>query len=700
MIQKMRSLHVPGELLVRLKPSTRVSLTPQDSPFEGLGEVAARYPLGGAPTLAADSYSSSEILRLKLDDQSEDKLEAAIGKLSKDPRVEYAVTNDILRTFDQDDPAPTPTKPAPPESTPAPPAEAPTPPSGGVRPNDLDPKLYGMERISAPLGWADTSGNRNTAPLVAIIDSGSDYNHPDLAANIWTNPAETPNGKDDDGNGVIDDIHGYNAAGKNGDPMDSGTHGTHVAGTVGAVGNNGQGVTGVAWQARLMPVKFIEGGFGDTADAIAALAYADAHGARITQNSWGGSNANQALVDALKASPALHICAAGNDGNDSDVKPLYPAAYPLDNILAVAATDADDQLAKFSNYGIGAVDLAAPGVKIYSSIPGGEYGFKSGTSMATPHVSGAASVVLNKFPDLTNQQLKDRLMFSTDRLPQLEGKVASGGRLNLARALENDQVAPGAVSDLRAGAITPTNVELQWKSSGDDGALGQAAAYEIAYSDKPFTADDLKNQPQVYSAPPKPSGEDEKVSFELTPSASARHLFVAMRAVDNVGNRSELRTTEVNVPAAHVAFEDAPGNWTTEGDWGREVVDGRGEVWSDSPGGFYKGGQNASLTSKPFSLADYKSAKLQFECRHDLEINFDKIFLEARTGGEDGKWTEMKSFNLLQGWHKEELDLAPYLGRPDLQLRFRLKTDTDVMLDGFQFDRLVVTGEPKQQETP
>ncbi len=675
MIRKQRSTHVPGELLVRLKPQAQVQVNSSaQSPFENLGKVAARYPLGGQPSVS-DTFSSSEILHLKLDDQSQESMDRALESLHHDPRVSYAVTNDIVSTFDQ------------------------APPAGQkreVRPNDLHPELYGMERISAPQGWADTSGDRSRAPLVGIIDSGTDYTHPDLAANIWTNPKEVANGVDDDGNGIIDDIHGYNAPEKNGDPSDSGTHGTHVAGTVGAVGNNGLGVAGVAWQANLMPLRFISGGFGTMADAIAALSYGDAHGVRITQNSWGGGNPNQALVDALKASPALHICAAGNDGNNSDIKPLFPAAYPLDNILAVAATDHNDQMAEFSNFGKASVDLAAPGVKTYSTVPGGEYGFKSGTSMATPHVSGAASLVLTKFPDLTNEQLKDRLMFSTDRLDHLEDKVASGGRLNLARALENDRVLPGAVSDLKSSKADARSVEIQWKASGDDGGLGQAAAYEIAYSNEPFTAEEFKSKPQVYTRAPKAPGSQESASFDLTPSAAERDLFVAVRSVDNVGNRSPISTLQVTVPAAHVAFEDAPENWSAQGDWGREVVEGRGEVWSDSPGGFYRRDQMASLTSKSFSLKDFESAQLQFDCRHDLEINFDKIFLEARTGGQDNEWDELKNFNLLDGWHTESIDLTQYAGKDDVQLRFRLKTDGDVFKDGFQFDRFVVTGEPTQ----
>jgi subtilisin family serine protease len=673
MLAKLRPNHVPGELLVRLKPHSQIQANPEESdPFGGVGTVAARYPLGGENALA-DTFSSSEILHLKLDDQSPQALELAVAKLQDDPRVAYAVTNEIVKSFGDGQ---TDTR--------------------TVTPDDLHQELYGLRNISAPAGWADTSGDRSKAPLIGVIDSGTDYTHPDLQANIWVNPNEVLNGKDDDGNGVIDDLHGFNAPDKSGDPSDSGSHGTHVAGTVAAVGNNGLGVTGVAWEAQLMPLRFISGGFGTMADAIAALAYGDSKGVRITQNSWGGTNPNQALVDALQASPALHICAAGNSGNDSDVKPLFPAAYPLENILSVAATDSEDQLASFSNYGKQSVDLAAPGVKTYSTLPGGEYGFKSGTSMATPHVSGAASLVLSKFPDLTNGELKDRLMFSTDRLEQLEGKVASGGRLNLARALENDQVRPGAVSALEASAVTPSQVGLRWVSGGDDGQIGRAAAYEIAYASEPFTAEEFRSKAQVYTAAPKTSGEPESVSFSLTPSARERDLFVAVRSVDNVGNRSEMKSLEVKVPGADVAFEDAPGAWTTEGDWGREVVEGRGEVWSDSPGGFYKRDQAASLTSKPFSLKEFSSAELQFDCRHDLEINFDRVFLESRHGGEQGEWSELESFNLLDGWHTEKFDLSALAGRDDVQIRFRLKTDGDVFKDGFQFDRLVVTGTPKE----
>lgn len=659
-----RPAHVPGELLVRLKPQSEMALS-GETVLDDLGQVVDRFPLGGK-NANLDSFGPQEILHLKLDSDTPEAMEAALKRLAQDPNVAYAVTNDIVREFVEP-----------------------------LVPNDLTPQQYGPLNISAPTAWAERSGDRSLAPLVVVIDSGIDYTHPDLAANVWTNPNEIPgNGIDDDGNGVIDDVHGFNAVRKTGDPLDDGSHGTHVAGTVGAVGNNGQGVTGVAWQANLVGAKFLEKGYGDVADAIAALTYADSIGARVTQNSWGGSNYNQALVDTLAASPAIHICAAGNSAQNSDVQPAYPAAYPLDNIIAVAATGADDRLGKFSNYGVGAVDLAAPGVEILSTVPGGGTGVKSGTSMAAPHVSGAVSLILEKFPNLTNRELKDRLLFSVDRLPHLEDKLLSGGRLNLASALETDEIAPGSPSGLKGKAVSPELIALQWLASGDDGSLGRAAAYEIAVSDRPFALEDFDKQPLLRTPKPSESGEEESFEVPLLPSAKERDLFIALRSVDNVGNRSELVTASVKVPAAHVAFEDGPDQWSREGDWGQENVPGRGTVWSDSPGGEYKYHQNASLTSKAFSLENFSSAQLRFDARHDLEINFDKVNLEVRSGGEEAEWKGMHAFNLLDGWKTHSFDLSDLAGQPDVQLRFRLKTDGDVNKDGMMFDRLVVSGTP------
>jgi subtilisin family serine protease len=210
--------------------------------------------------------------------------------------------------------------------------------------------------------------------MVGVIDTGIDYNHPDLAANVWTNPLEIPgNGIDDDGNGYVDDVHGYDFVNRDGDPMDDHGHGTHVAGTIAAVANNGIGVAGVSWHAKVMALKFLDaGGSGWVSDAVEALNYATDMGAKITNNSWGGGEYSTALRDAIAAANsagAVFVAAAGNSANNNDATPFYPAGYEGPNVIAVAATDASDTLAVFSNFGRNTVQLGAPGVGIYSTVP-------------------------------------------------------------------------------------------------------------------------------------------------------------------------------------------------------------------------------------------------------------------------------------------------------------------------------------------
>ncbi len=299
--------------------------------------------------------------------------------------------------------------------------------------------------IDAPEAWDTHTGDATI--VVGVIDTGIDYNHEDLAANVWVNPGEIAgNGIDDDGNGYIDDIHGINAYRNNGDPMDDNDHGTHVSGTIGAVGDNGIGVVGVNWNVKLMGLKFLTaGGWGYTSDAVQALEYAilmkTEYGinVRLTSNSWGGGGYTQTMYDAIKASgdaDMLFVAAAGNDyGNNNDVNPHYPANYDLDNVISVASTDRNDNLSNFSNYGPTTVDLGAPGSSIWSTIPGNRYASFSGTSMATPHVSGAAAFLWTYQPAANAMAIKNQLMNSVDLIPSLAGKVLSNGRLNLNSAL-------------------------------------------------------------------------------------------------------------------------------------------------------------------------------------------------------------------------------------------------------------------------
>ncbi len=316
-------------------------------------------------------------------------------------------------------------------------------------PNDpLYGDLWGMEMIDAPLAWDIQTVSTNV--VVGVIDTGIDYTHPDLAANVWTNPNEIPdNGIDDDANGYVDDVHGWDFFNDDNDPMDDHGHGTHVAGTIAAVGNNGVGVTGVNWSGRVMALKFLgSDGGGTISGAVTAIEYATQMGVSLSSNSWGGGGYSQAVYDAIAAAGAeeqLFVAAAGNSNSDNDKFPSYPNSYDLQNIIAVAATDSTDQQAWFSSYGLASTDLGAPGVDILSTLPisstgcgtGNDngYGNCSGTSMAAPHVSGATALVWSRFSDAEWWEIKHRILASTDPLAALEFSTVSGGRLNVNGAL-------------------------------------------------------------------------------------------------------------------------------------------------------------------------------------------------------------------------------------------------------------------------
>lgn len=229
--------------------------------------------------------------------------------------------------------------------------------------------------IDAPEAWDLTTGD--SAVVIAVIDTGVAYNHPELIGNIWTNTGETSctDGIDNDNNGYVDDCNGWDFIGDDNDPVDFNGHGTHVAGTIAAGGDNNAGITGIMWQAQIMPLRFLGiDGSGTTSDAVSAILYANTNGAHIINNSWGGGGYSQALKDAIDASSAVVVCAAGNSGSSNDSNPFYPASYTSSNVISVAATDANDNLAWFSNYGSTSVDLAAPGSSIYSTVPIISYG--------------------------------------------------------------------------------------------------------------------------------------------------------------------------------------------------------------------------------------------------------------------------------------------------------------------------------------
>ncbi len=355
---------------------------------------------------------------------------------------------------------------------------------------------YGSGALSS---WdAGSTGSRSV--VVGIIDEGVDITHPDLAANIWTNPYDPVDGQDNDGNGYIDDTNGWDFFYNDRTVKDAGedSHGTHVAGTIGGVGNNGIGVAGVNWEVTMISTKFLGPGGGSTSGAVSALAYLTdlktRHGINIvaTNNSWGGGGFSQALLDAIEAAGdagILFIAAAGNSTSNNDSVQNYPSNYQCtqtaagaargwDCVIAVASITSTGGISSFSSYGATTVDLGAPGSDIWSSLPGNTYGSYSGTSMATPHVTGAAALCASVAPGITPSQLRGAVTSGTVALNSLAGKTVSGGRLDVPSVLTacSPPTAPvtGSPSGLTATGISSTRIDLAWT----DGASNESS-YEV-----------------------------------------------------------------------------------------------------------------------------------------------------------------------------------------------------------------------------
>jgi subtilisin family serine protease len=387
--------------------------------FKANAPLAARLRAAGRLSLAAvPQAASTHFATLRIDPAAQAAgatVENTLAALRRDPTVRYAEPNYIRRAT--------------------------------LLPNDPRfNELYGLNNtgqlggaagadIGAAAAWDTTTGSSSV--IVAVIDTGVDYTHEDLTSNILR-----------DGSGTV---VGYDYANNSPDPMDDHSHGTHVAGTIGARGNNGIGVVGVNWNVKIMPLKFLDAtGSGSDSDAALAIDFAVAHGANVINASWGGSDAGQTLLEAIQRARdagVIFCAAAGNDGANNDTTPFYPASFnqQSSNVVAVAATNRQDALASFSNYGASTVDIAAPGVAILSTTPaaivGSAYSSFSGTSMATPHVSGAFALVRAAFPNLSLADWKARILTNVDHPAAIAGLVATG-RLDVGKAIGTASAPP------------------------------------------------------------------------------------------------------------------------------------------------------------------------------------------------------------------------------------------------------------------
>jgi subtilisin family serine protease len=473
-------------------------------------------------------------------------VEQIIEQYKNDPSIEYIEPDYLVKAFD-------------------------------TTPNDpYFSELWGMHNtgqtggtadadIDAPAAWDIETG---TDVLIGVIDTGVDYNHVDLAENIWINPGEIPNNnQDDDGNGYIDDIRGWDFVNNDNDPYDDYGHGTHCSGTIAGVGNNGIGVVGVNWHAKILPIKFLDAwGSGTTSDAIAAVEYATRMGVRLTSNSWGGGGYSQGLYDAIEAardSNQLFIAAAGNDYNDNDIWPTYPCSYDLENIISVAATDHNDLKAPFSNWGATTVDLGAPGVNIFSTTPGNSYESHDGTSMATPHVAGVAGLIWAYVPGLTALQVKNTIMVSTDTITSMENITVTGGRLNVYKALliaEPDSIPPADILDLAVAETASNWVILSWTASGDDENSGKAAKYDIRYSSSPIDNDNFDAATKAtVTIVPKEAGMEE--SYKVKGLEVLTTYYFAIKVIDEQGNTSHASNSPGTTTLGYPAISYTPSSF-------------------------------------------------------------------------------------------------------------------------------------------
>jgi uncharacterized repeat protein (TIGR01451 family) len=444
--------------------------------------------------------------------------------------------------------------------------------------------------ISAEAAWDTTMGSHSV--VVGVIDSGVDTGHRDLSDNIFVNPGETPNnGVDDDANGFIDDVTGWDFVSNDRTVFDNANddaHGTHVAGTIGARGNNAIGVVGVNWDVQIMPLKALGPQGGSDSNLIAAYQYAKMmrqHGVnlRVLNNSYGGQGFSQSLRDAineLNSAGILFVAAAGNESTNNDFVPQYPAGFDLPNIISVAATSSSNLIASFSNRGAQSIHLVAPGEDILSTTPrgyagvglvsadtepdGSTYSFFSGTSMAAPHVAGAAALACAAKPAISLSQLRAAVLFSGDESGNFSSITITGRRLNanktLQAALENDTTAPATPANFRVNSQNGRRIELRWNEAGDDGNTSRASLDEINFTDT-GTGEVFKiNLTRTL---------DPGVERTVFVSIPFKHPTgqVSLRTVDNVGNSSTASasvTVAADVSDPYIVTVESPGALTPQ----------------------------------------------------------------------------------------------------------------------------------------
>lgn len=659
--------HVADQLIVKFKPLVTASVA--DATLTRLGgKVAHRFQSNGAVLVTFNPSSSSFAERVQA-------LEARSD-------VEYVEPNTLLQI--------------------------------DKIPDDAEfGQLYGMNNtgeeggtvdadIDAPEAWDVSTGSRDV--LVGIIDTGVDYTHPDIAENYWHNPGETgldangadksTNGIDDDGNGFIDDFRGWDFANNDNDPIDDHAHGTHCAGTIGGRGNNGVGVAGVNWEVSIVGIKFLTGaGSGNLADAVKAIEYGTLIGVNMMSNSWGGGDFSETMDAAIRAAGAkdiLFIAAAGNDASNNDISPHYPSSYTADNVISVAATDRKDGMAIFSSYGATTVDVGAPGVDILSSVLGGLYTKFSGTSMATPHVTGVAALIKSVYPNATAAEVKARILNTSDPVVALQGKTLSGGRVNAYNALEDDTVAPNAPEDLTVIDAGISSIDLSWKASGDDADVGSARRYDVRYATSVIRNE--RDWDAAIRVATVAGAATRRMTATITNLPFNTQGFVAMKAIDNVGNigpMSDSTAFQVRVVAKVLENNaDTLDGVTADVPWALETIGGV-TTFSDSPAAPYGDNVNASLTLDDIAATD-PHMTLVVTSAYDFESGYDFGYVEVSTDA-GVTWTQVDKVTGTASSTTKAYDLTTIAtGATSIRIRFRVTSDYSISKDGWHIDTITV----------
>lgn len=542
--------------------------------------------------------------------------------------------------------------------------------------------------VDAKTAWRTSTGS--AAVRVAVLDTGIDYNHPDLTSNLARDP--------------LGALVGFDFINNDRDPWDDQGHGTHVAGILGAQGNNGIGISGLAQRVSLLPVKVLDDrGHGSIATVIQGIDYAVNAGCRVINMSWGGPESSALLLESLQRAESrgvLAVAACGNSASNNDIAPIYPSSYTLElsNILSVAATDRWDETPRFSNYGKRSVDIAAPGDEILSCVRGGSYQAWDGTSMAAPLVSGAAALLLSRYPDLSLRMLRSRLLAGAVVLPQLEGRIAGGRRLNAAIPLGFDFRPPLMPVGARIEAIGADAAALAWRTP-EEPAADRAVFYEIRFHPGAGFAgafeEMLLEGPRVAAAPPG------VVQHALMRNLAPNKAYVAaIRAVDAHGNgspeimlgpvttlASDRRVTLLRDDAEGIPAFFGDGTWSLSTERSASPV----HAYTDSPGVPSSPMSESSLTQSSSVTLAGLIPELLFQQQRHIEAQWDQLQLETSTDGGVTWISRGRPWRGSAPWTLTRVDLSDLYGE-DLLLRFRLKRDTSDPYDGVWLDDLEISG--------